>query len=330
VDLRTILKHVDLSGVDDPNLLVGFETSDDAGVYRLTDDFALVQTLDFITPACDDPVAFGRIAAANSLSDVYAMGGQPINAMNICCFPPEGVEMPVLADVLRGGYEKVQESGAVLLGGHTVKDMELKYGLSVTGIVNPNKVLRNSTCRPGDRLVITKKIGSGVLITGFKNDLINMDAFAPAMTAMSTLNKTAAEVMLEVGANACTDVSGFGLAGHTLEMALGSKVRINLNLPAVNVYSTSIELFGRGIRTGVTLSNKQAAAANLQLEHELPREKEMILYDPQTSGPLLISLPAEKADELVQKLRARGVTDAAIIGDVQESATAGLFVRDSL
>lgn len=319
-----------MGGVTDPNLLVGFETADDAGVYRLTDDIAIVQTLDFITPLCDDPLTFGHIAAANSLSDVYAMGGRPINAMNICCFPPDGVETSVLADVLRGGLEKVKEAGAVLLGGHTVKDQELKYGLAVTGVVHPSKVLRNSTCRHGDRLVITKKIGTGVLISGAKNDLISMDAFEPALRSMTTLNKTAAEVMLEVGAHACTDVSGFGLAGHLCEMAMGSKVRINLNLPAIPVYPASIELMGRGIRTGVTLSNKQSTASCVRFERELPREKEMVVFDPQTSGPLLISVAAEKADELVHKLRERGVTDAAIIGDVQESATAGLFVRDSL
>lgn len=319
-----------MSAVTDPNLLVGFETADDAGVYRLSDDIAIVQTLDFITPPCDDPKDYGRVAAANSLSDVYAMGGRPVNAMNICCFPQEGVEPSVLADVLRGGFEKVQEAGAVLLGGHTVKDQELKYGLSVTGVVHPQKVLRNSTCRPGDRLVITKKIGTGVLITGAKNDLISMDVFEPALRSMITLNKTASEVMLEVGAHACTDISGFGLAGHLGEMALGSGVRINIDLGAVPVYEASRELFGRGIRTGVTLSNKQSTAPHLQLERELPREQEMTLYDPQTSGPLLISLAAEKAERLVEMLKEKGVADAAIIGDVQESATAGLFVQAPL
>ena len=330
MDLGAILKHLDMGVVTDPNLLVGFETADDAGVYKLTDEIAIVQTLDFITPPCDDPIAYGQIAAANSLSDVYAMGGRPVNAMNICCFPQEGVEQSVLAEVLLGGFEKVKEAGAVLLGGHTVKDQELKYGLSVTGIVHPQKVLRNSTCRPGDRLVITKKIGTGVLITGAKNDLIGMDVFEPVIRAMSTLNKAAAEVMLEVGANACTDISGFGLARHLCEMALGSRVRINLDLLTVPVYAASIDMFGRGIRTGVTLSNKQSSAPHLQLERELPRETEMILYDPQTSGPLLISVAAAKADELVEKLRTRGVEDAAVIGDVQESATAGLFVRAPL
>lgn len=314
----------------DPNLLVGFETADDAGVFKLTPDIALVQTLDFITPLCDDPFLYGQIAAANSLSDVYAMGGRPINAMNICCFPSEGCEPEILAEILRGGYDKVRESGAVLLGGHTVKDQELKYGLSVTGVVHPDRVYRNSACNPGDKLVITKKVGTGVIITGAKNDLLTPEEFQPALESMSKLNKVASEVMLEVGANACTDISGFGLAGHLCEMALGSKVRINIDLASVSIYPATTKMMQKGIRTGVTLSNKESAAGCVRLERELPREREMILYDPQTSGPLMISVPAKKADLLVTKLKEKGVTDAAIIGDVEASAEYGLFVRDSL
>ncbi len=330
MDLRTILKYLEPEEKPDPNLLVGFETSDDAGVYRVSSEMALVQTVDFITPVCDDPFVFGQIAAANSLSDVYAMGGRPVTALNLCCFPSEGVESSILADILRGGLSKILEAGAALAGGHTVKDQELKYGLSVTGLVHPDRIVRNSTARPGDRLVLTKKIGTGVIVTGAKNDLISGAPVEEALRSMAALNKTAAEVMLEVGAHACTDVSGFGLAGHLCEMALGSRMRINLNLLSVPVYPVSIELFGRGLRTGVTLSNKQASADCVQLQHELPKEKEMILYDPQTSGPLVISVAAEKADFLVAELNALGVRDTAIIGDVEESSTSGLFVRDSL
>lgn len=330
VDLRRILKHINLQDQKDPNLLVGFETADDAGVYRITPEIALVQTLDFVTPLYDDPFIYGQIAAANALSDVFAMGGKPINAMNICCFPSEGVDTSVLAEILRGGYTKIREAGAVLLGGHTVKDQELKYGLSVTGLVHPEKVLRNSSCKPGDKLVITKKVGTGVIVTGAKNDLISGESVLEAMNSMATLNKVASEVMLEVGANACTDITGFGLAGHLCEMALGSKVRITLNLRSVPVYPVSIELFGRGIRTGVTLSNKESVSNSIQFDQELPREKEMILYDPQTSGPLVISLPANKADLLVASLKEKGIKDAAIIGEVSESPASGLFVHDSL
>ena len=330
MDLKTILGHLEAEGSADPNLLVGFETSDDAGVYQIAPDLALVQTLDFITPTHDDPYLFGQIAAANSLSDVYAMGGRPINAMNICCFPPEGVEPSILAEILRGGLSKIQEAGATLVGGHTVKDNELKYGLSVTGIIHPGRILRNSTCKHGDKLILTKKIGTGVIVTGYKNDLISSDSAEEAMRSMAILNKAASEAMLEVGVNACTDVSGFGLAGHLCEMASGSSVRINLNLLSIPVYPVSIELFGRGLRTGVTLSNKQSASRCVQLERELPREKEMILYDPQTSGPLVISVPPEKADLLVSKLKERGIQDASVIGDVEESPAPGLFVRDSL
>ncbi len=328
--MAKILKHLDLKGVTNPNLLVGFETSDDAGVYKLNDSVALVQTVDFITPTCDDPVIFGQIAAANSLSDVYAMGGRPINAMNVCCFPQEGVEDSVLADILTGGHQKIQEAGATLLGGHTVKDSELKYGLSVTGLIHPDQILRNSTCRPGDKLILTKKIGTGVIVTGFKNDLITWEQAEEAMMNMATLNKVACETMLEIGAHACTDISGFGLARHLCEMAIGSKVGIQLYLPKVPVYPISIELFAKGIRTGVTLLNKQSSAEYISFEKELPREKEMVLYDPQTSGPLAISVAAEKAEELVSLLKEKGVRDAAIIGEVVESSVPRLFVSDSL
>lgn len=329
MDLHDILHGLDLRHGSDPNLLVGFETADDAGVYRLGPETALVQTLDFVTPLCDDPFLFGQIAAANSLSDVYAMGGRPLTALNICCFPAEGVEHSVLRDILRGGSSKIEEAGAVLLGGHTVKDPELKYGLSVTGLVHPDRFLRNSTCKPGDVLVITKKVGTGVIITGAKNDLIPAEAAQEAFKNMATLNKAACEVMLEVGANACTDVSGFGLAGHLCEMAKGSGLRIHLNLLSVPVYPVSVELFGRGIRTGVTLSNKTSAAPCTVLDAELPKEKEMILYDPQTSGPLLISLPAANADRLVRMLREKGIADAAIIAEVRHGE-AGLIVHDTV
>jgi len=328
--LHEILRFLGLEGSQDPNLLVGFETSDDAGVYQLTESIALVQTVDFITPTCDDPVLFGQIAAANSLSDVYAMGGRPVNALNVCCFPQEGVDDSVLADVLRGGLQKIHEAGAVLVGGHTVKDAELKYGLSVTGVVHPKRILRNSSCKPGDKIVLTKTIGTGVIVSGFKNDLITWEQAEPAMQSMATLNKVACETMLEVGVNACTDISGFGLAGHLSEIANGSKVRINLKLGSVPVYPISVELFGRGLRTGVTLSNKQSAGPSVTLENELPREKEMVLYDPQTSGPLAISVSAEKADLLVDLLRKRGVRDAVIIAEVAVSSGSGLFVYDSL
>jgi selenide,water dikinase len=202
--------------------------------------------------------------------------------------------------------------------------------LSVTGVVHPDHVLRNSTCKPGDKLVITKRIGTGVIITGAKNDLLNQEEFQPALENMRKLNKTACEVMLEVGANACTDISGFGLAGHLCEMALGSKVRINLDLALVPIYPATVKMMEKGIRTGVTLSNQKSSEGCVQLEKELPRVREMILYDPQTSGPLMIAVPSTKAELLVQKLKEKGVTDAAIIGEVVESPIAGLFVRDSL
>ena len=212
----------------DENVIVGTETNDDAGVYRLSADLALVQTADYITPVVDDPFLFGQVAAANSLSDVYAMGGRPLTVLNLCNFPPEGLENKHFLEILKGGLSKTVEAGATLLGGHTVKDPELKYGLSVTGLIDPRKVVRNATPRVGDKLVLTKKIGSGVLITGFKQKRIGFDVLDRAVQVMATLNKVACETMMEFDPHACTDITGFGLTGHTLWMVKGANVGITL------------------------------------------------------------------------------------------------------
>jgi selenide,water dikinase len=330
VDLAEMLKHLKPKGNVDPNLLVGFDTSDDAGVYKLSSELALVQTIDFITPTCDDPFLFGQIAAANSLSDVYAMGGRPLNALNVCCFPQEGAPPEVLAEILKGGDSKVQEAGAIIVGGHTVTDNDLKYGLSVTGLIHPDRVVRNSTCKPGDKIVLTKKIGTGVIINSFKADVIAWTQTEEAMKNMLMLNKVASEAMLEIGVHACTDISGFGLARHLCEMAIASRVAVRLAISSIPVYPISTELFGKGIRTGMTMPNKHASADYIVLEREWPREKEMALYDPQTSGPLAISVHPEKADQLVSMLRGKGHMDAAIIGEVVESSQPRLLVSDSL
>ena len=205
----------------DENVIVGTETNDDAGVYKLSSELALVQTADYITPVVDDPFLFGQVAAANSLSDVYAMGGRPLTVLNLCNFPPEGLENKHLLEILKGGLSKTVEAGAMLLGGHTVKDPELKYGLSVTGVIDPRKVVRNATPRVGDKLVLTKKIGSGVLITGYKQKRIGFDVLDRAVQVMATLNKVAAETMMDFDPHACTDITGFGLTGHTLWMVKG-------------------------------------------------------------------------------------------------------------
>jgi len=300
----------------DENVIVGTETNDDAGVYRISEELALVQTADYITPVVDDPFLFGQVAAANSISDVYAMGGRPLTVMNLCNFPPQGIENKHLLEILRGGLSKTIEAGAVLVGGHTVKDPELKYGLSVTGLIDPRKVVRNATPRVGDKLVLTKKIGTGVLITGFKQKRIGFDVLERAVQVMATLNKVACETMLEFDPHACTDITGFGLSGHILWMVKAAKVGINVFIDRVPHFPETIDMIQQGVRTGVTLDNKGLVADNIRLDGSITPAEEMLMYDPQTSGGLFISVSADQADALVQKLHTRGVTDAAVVGEV--------------
>ena len=300
----------------DENVIVGTETNDDAGVYRISEELALVQTADYITPVVDDPFLFGQVAAANSISDVYAMGGRPLTVMNLCNFPPQGIENKHLLEILRGGLSKTIEAGAVLVGGHTVKDPELKYGLSVTGLIDPRKVVRNATPRVGDKLVLTKKIGTGVLITGFKQKRIGFDVLERAVQVMATLNKVACETMLEFDPHACTDITGFGLSGHILWMVKAAKVGINVFIDRVPHFPETIDMIQQGVRTGVTLDNKGLVADNIRLDGSITPAEEMLMYDPQTSGGLFISVSADQADLLVQKLHTRGVTDAAVVGEV--------------
>jgi selenide,water dikinase len=303
----------------DENVIVGTETNDDAGVYKLSEDMALVQTADYITPVVDDPFLYGQVAAANSLSDVYAMGGRPLTVLNLCNFPPEGLENKHFLEILKGGLSKTIEAGATLLGGHTVKDPELKYGLSVTGVIDPRKVVRNATPRVGDKLVLTKKIGSGVLITGFKQKRIGFDVLERAVQVMATLNKVAAETMMAFDPHACTDITGFGLTGHTLWMVKGANVGITLYVDRVPHFPESIEMIKQGVRTGVTLENKALVADFIRLDASVTSEEEMLMYDPQTSGGLFIAVAADRADALVQKLQVRGVTDAVVAGEVFQS-----------
>jgi selenide,water dikinase len=303
----------------DANVIVGTETNDDAGVYRLSEDMALVQTADYITPVVDDPFLYGQVAAANSLSDVYAMGGRPLTVLNLCNFPPEGLENKHFLEILKGGLSKTIEAGATLLGGHTVKDPELKYGLSVTGVIDPRKVVRNATPRVGDKLVLTKKIGTGVLITGFKGKRIGFDVLERAVQVMTTLNKVACETMLEFDPHACTDITGFGLTGHTLWMVKGANVGITIYVDRVPHFPESIEMIKQGVRTGVTADNKALVADYIRLDDGISSEEEMLMYDPQTSGGLFIAVAADCAEALVRKLHERGVADAAVVGEVFDS-----------
>jgi selenide,water dikinase len=299
---------------EDPNLLVGRETSDDAGVYRLSANTALVQTVDFITPVVNDPYDFGRIAAANALSDVYAMGGHPLTAMNVVCFPVKSMDKAVLREILRGGLEKIHEAGAALVGGHSVEDPEIKYGLSVTGLVHPERVVTNTGVKPGDALIVTKPLGTGVLATAIKAGWVSPEAQRQAIETMATLNRKAAEVMAPYPVNGCTDVTGFGLLGHALEMATGSKVAITLFAEKVPLLPEVVESVQMGLVPAGSFANRNFCSDQIRQRNAIDPLLLDILADAQTSGGLLISLPESRARALAHELKEGGVPDAAIIG----------------
>jgi selenide,water dikinase len=303
-------------------VLVGPESGDDAGAYLL-DGRALVATVDFIPPVCDDPRRYGRVAAANSLSDIWAMGGEPIFALNICAFPtdlPEGVG----ADIVAAGAETLAAAGAVLLGGHSVRDKETKYGLAVVGVAPPDRLMTLSGARAGQKLVLTKPLGTGVLVNAFKFDRLDEAGLEPALAEMERLNRTAARLALDHGATAATDVTGFGLAGHAWNLARESRVRIALRYDALPVHDRFFELVRAGVSTGCTKKNRSHVLDHVAFERALDRVAEELLFDPQTSGGLLIALPAERSESLLAALRASGHR-AAEIGEVLAGA-AGLVV----
>jgi selenide,water dikinase len=298
------------------NLLVGLDTADDAAVYKLNDEMALIQTLDFFTPMVDDPYVFGQIAASNSLSDVYAMGGVPTVAMNIVCFP-SCHDMNVLAEILKGGFDKVKESGALLVGGHTVDDKEPKYGLSVSGIVHPERVLSNATAKPGDKLVLTKPIGVGILNTAMKENLVSEEISKKVIEVMIHLNKYAAMSFDKIKVNSVTDITGFGLLGHTLEMAKASDVTIEIDSKEIPILEGAIEMANMGIIPAGMYRNKQYISEDVELVN-IDAAIEDILYDPQTSGGLLVSVNEEFAQMLVEDMKKNGSIEAKIIGSVKE------------
>lgn len=297
----------------DPNLLVGFDKSDDASVYCISDDLALVQTVDFFPPIADDPYLFGQIAATNALSDVYAMGGEPKTALNIMCVP-ENMPKETVHEILRGGYDKVYESGAVITGGHSIYDDEPKYGLAVTGFVDPKKMLTNSAAKPGDVLILTKPIGIGILTSAMKADLCEEKTKSYAYTLMSTLNKAARDVMVNYRVHSCTDVTGFGLLGHSYEVAQGSDVEVTLNTQAIDLLPEALSFARMGVLpAGMYRNRKYAESAVDSGEVELAVQD--MLYDPQTSGGLLISVDPNDAEALFAALQGK-VPSAQIIGTV--------------
>jgi selenide,water dikinase len=311
----------------DPNLLVGTETCDDAGVYRLTDEIALVQTIDFFPPVVDDPYVYGQIAAANALSDVYAMGGVPKTALNLVGFPDKELPFEVLGRILAGGAERAAAAGCVIVGGHTVRDTEIKYGMAVTGVVHPKKVIINANAKPGDKLVLTKPLGTGHVTTAAKKRDCPEETYRAACLSMVELNKGAAEAMLEVGVNAATDITGFGLAGHAFEMATGSGVTFVLHLSALPLFPRFAELVERKHATRASKSNADYVACGLAVEGTPDPVALAAFYDAQTSGGMLMSVPAAKAEALVAACRKRNTPTAVIIGDVVASQGPALVLR---
>ena len=285
----------------DPNLLVGFDKSDDASVYKVSDDLALVQTVDFFPPIADDPYTFGAIAATNALSDVYAMGGEPKLALNIMAVP-EKMPKEAVHELLRGGYDKVYEAGALITGGHSIHDDEPKYGLAVTGFVDPKKMLTNSGAKPGDVLFYTKPLGIGIVTTAAKVDLVEPEAEQLALTMMQTLNKAARDVMVRYRVHACTDITGFGMLGHTYEMAQGSDVQITLQVDRITFLPQALDLARMGILPAGLYRNRSFAEAGVDVgQTELAKQD--VLFDPQTAGGLLISVAAEDADAMETALQ---------------------------
>lgn len=300
-----------------PELLVGNETADDAGVYQLTDSIALIQTVDYFTPIVDDPYMFGQIAAANALSDVYAMGGDPKTVMNIVGYPIKKLGPEMLTEILRGAADKVKEAGALTVGGHSVDDQEPKFGLSVTGIVHPKKIWKNVGSKPGDALVLTKPIGVGIMTTGIKRSVVTPEQEQTVTEAMALLNKTAAECLRKYHPHAVTDVTGFGLLGHGSEMARGSNVSFDLTFSSVPILEGTAKLAKDGVVPGGSKSNHKWLGNDVDYADLFP-EEQLILCDAVTSGGLLVSLPEDEAPQYVEDLHQKGLQTAAIIGRVTE------------
>ena len=308
-----------LCGLDlpmDPNLLVGLDQPDDAGVYRISDNLALVQTIDFFPPMVDDPYSFGQIAATNALSDIYAMGGVPKTAMNVVAFPAKTLDISILRTIIEGGLNKMREAGVVLIGGHTVEDSELKYGLSVTGFIHPGRILTKKNLQTGDRLILTKPVGTGIISTAIKAGLAGQAVTDKVTRAMATLNRAAALTMQEFSVHACTDITGFGFLGHLAEMVVDSGHGVRIKAAQVPMYPEALEWAAMGLIPAGAYNNRNFRGAFVDFGAKVPQRVQDLLFDPQTSGGLLIAVAAGEAERLVDALKARGVESAAIVGEV--------------
>lgn len=306
---------------------MGTETHDDAGVYRLTDDLAIVQTIDFFPPVVNDPFVYGQIAAANALSDVYAMGGNPRTALNLVGYPDDKLSLDWLGRILEGGAERCQAAHTTIVGGHTVRDNEIKFGMAVTGTVHPQRIITNAGARPGDKLVLTKALGTGFITTAHKAGECPEEVFQVACASMVQLNDIGRDAMLELAAHAATDITGFGLAGHAFEMAEGSRTTIALNLGALPILPGAEKLARRPYLTRASTTNASYVAASLRIDGEPDPVRLEFFYDAQTSGGLLISMPPDRVDRLLTTLRANGAAAATVIGEVLPRSEYALILR---
>jgi selenide,water dikinase len=317
----------DLPLLTDPNVIRGMESLDDAGVYKLTEELAIIQTLDFFTPIVDDPYMFGQIAAANALSDVYTMGGKPLTALNIVCFPIESMDLSVLKDILKGGIDKMAEAKVTLLGGHSIDDNELKYGLSVTGVVHPDRMVTNSGARKGDKIILTKPLGTGIINTAAKAEAVGAKTIKKVTQSMAALNDKAAELMQEAGVHACTDVTGFGFLGHAVQLVRNSGVSVEIEASAVPLFPEAAGFAAQGFCPAGLHRNREFYSPCVEITADIPVSTQDVLYDPQTSGGLLIVLDGEKAETLIAELKRAGIKDAAVVGEAVGKSSGMVTVK---
>lgn len=324
--LEEILKYLPLP--EDPNILVDIDTHDDAGVYRINDELALVLTTDFFPPVCSDPYEFGQIAAANSISDVYAMGGDPVLALNIMMFPATRLPMEVYAEIMKGGFDKATEAGVRIIGGHTIDDYPPKYGLAVVGYVHPDKIITNSGAKPGDCLILTKSIGTGIIMAGQRLGIASDDDDAEARNLMKQLNNRGAAVMKRYNIRGATDITGFGLAGHALKMAKASRVSLKIEMKKIPLIGSTYKLVDEGCIPGASFRNLEYAEKDISFSTYLDYNLKMIAFDAQTSGGLLICAPEDKAEQILTDLKDAGLSESCVIGQVKEQMEKLIYLNN--
>ncbi|MBA4322960.1 MAG: selenide, water dikinase SelD [Odoribacter sp.] len=324
--LEEVLRHLPVP--EDPDILVNIDTHDDAGVYRLNEDLAIVFTTDFFPPVCSDPYEFGQIAAANSISDVYAMGGTPVLALNIMMFPASKLPLEVYGEILKGGFDKAKEAGVKIIGGHTIDDSPPKYGLAVIGFAHPKKLTTNAGAKPGDYLILTKPVGSGIIMAGHRLGMTGEADLKEALENMKLLNRSGAVVMQKFGITGATDITGFGLAGHALKMARASNVSISISMETVPLLNGTLKLVDDGCIPGASFTNLDYAETDTFFSEDINYNLKMIAFDAQTSGGLLISIGSGRADEMLAELKSAGLTNAAIVGKVTTLKEKLLYLTD--